>query len=101
MAKQLKNLKQYNVRIRPALIAELDEMALRYGAESGNKVAAEVIEQYLPFWIAAEAVRKETLEQQHAHVAPAHTSDDTGPVLRFEKPAKKPKLRSKRNKLSS
>jgi len=100
MAKQLKNLKQYNVRIRPALIAELDEIALRYGAESGNKVAGEVIEQYLPFWIAAETVRQETLAQQRAHVAPAHAPDDSGPVLKFEKPAKKPKLRSKRTKLS-
>lgn len=101
MAKQLKNLKQYNVRIRPALIAELDELALRYGAESGNKVAGEVIEQYLPFWIAAETVRQQTLEQQRASVTAAHTPDATAPVLRFEKPAKKPKLRSKRTKLSS
>jgi predicted DNA-binding protein len=98
MAKQLKNLKQYNVRIRPALIEQLDELAVRYGAESGNKVAGEIIEQYLPFWVAAETVRQETLEQQRAHVA-KHTPDDVT-ILRFEKPVKKPKLRAKRTKLS-
>lgn len=100
MAKQLKNLKQYNVRIRPALIAELDELAIRYGAESGNKVAGEVIEQYLPFWVAAETVRQQTLETQRQVVEPGHTSNDSTPVLRFKNPAKKPTLRPKRSKSS-
>jgi hypothetical protein len=98
MAKQPKNLKQYNVRLRESLIAELDEAAVRYGAESGNKVAGEIIEQYLPFWVLAETTRQQTLEEQRQQVAPERMSGDR--VLRFEKRASQHKLRpkSKRSK---
>ena len=57
---------QYKVRIGTEIVRRLDELATRFGRRSGNQVAAEVIETYLEFWEAAEAVKTEIVDQQRA-----------------------------------
>jgi len=56
--------KQYNVRLDIELIAKLDEAAAHYGRESGNRVAAEIVETYFQLWGEAEDAKLEVLKSQ-------------------------------------
>ncbi len=58
--------KQFLLRLDEKLIAQLTDAAVRFGATSGNQVAAEVIEMYLEFWVTAKEAQQEVFEQQRA-----------------------------------
>jgi predicted DNA-binding protein len=57
---------QYKLRLKVEVIERLEQMAQRYGRRSGNRVAAEVIDQYLDFWEYAEQAKQAVLEEQRA-----------------------------------
>ena len=48
------------------MIERLSHAAARFGASSGNQVAAEVIDLYLEFWVAAKEAQQAVLQQQRA-----------------------------------
>lgn len=58
--------KPYKIMVPEELIARLDEAARQYGRRTGNKVAEEVLGQYLDFWIQAEEARQEMVRKQRA-----------------------------------
>lgn len=61
-------VRQYNVRLETRLIDELEKASDRFGRDSGNKVAAEIIEKYLPFWLSIESARQQAFDQQREQV---------------------------------
>lgn len=60
----MKKTDQLLLRPDVDLIAELRALAETYGYESGSKVALEVLERYLPFWIETKKAEFERLEEQ-------------------------------------
>lgn len=60
--------KQYLLRLEEELIQRLSDAAADFGTSSGNQVAAEVIQTYLDFWVAAKKKQQEFIEEQRAAV---------------------------------
>lgn len=60
--------KQYLIRLEEDVIQRLADVAASFSAPSGNQVAAEVIEAYLDFWVAAKERQQEAIEEQRAAV---------------------------------
>lgn len=54
---------QYKLMLDTKLIKQLDDAAENYGRDSGNKVAAEVIELFLAKWEQAEQARFAVINQ--------------------------------------
>jgi hypothetical protein len=71
--------RQYNVRLEGELIDGLDEAAVYYGRESGNRVAAEVIENYFSLWRQAEDARLDVLRSQGVRVESGALLSALGP----------------------
>ncbi len=57
---------QYKLRLEEDLVQRLTEISQRFGWNSGNEVAADVIGRYLDFWVAAQEQALETYEAQRA-----------------------------------
>jgi CRISPR/Cas system-associated protein Csm6 len=52
--------------ITPEFHQTLEELAVRFGRKSGNKVAEEVLVEYLEFWQLAEEAKEAEKERQRA-----------------------------------
>lgn len=61
--------KQYLLRLEEGVIERLSDAAVRFGASSGNQVAAEVIDLYLEFWVAAKEAQQAVFKQQRAAIS--------------------------------
>ena len=86
--------KQYNVRLDVNLIARLEGIAELYNRDSGNKVAAEIVELFLDVWEDAEKARFRVINQHRAgelKMFPVENDIDlpmTNPVNKKKKSAK-------------
>lgn len=56
--------KQLKLFVDQSLITRLKAASIRYGKASGNMVAAEIIERYLPFWEELQQAQERVFEKQ-------------------------------------
>jgi predicted DNA-binding protein len=58
----------FMMRLNAEVVDELKTLAERYGRASANKVACEIIEQYMEFWQQAEQAKKGVFDHQRSVV---------------------------------
>lgn len=68
MAKNTESTEQLLLRPKAALVRRLRELAERYGYDSGNQVAIDVLTDYLDFWVDLREIEHAAREEQRARV---------------------------------
>lgn len=75
--KNTEQTEQLLIRPRQALVRRLRDLAERYGYDSGNQVAVDVLDAYLDFWVEVKEAERAAREEQRARVLGKETAPST------------------------
>lgn len=87
MTKNTESTEQLLLRPKAALVRRLRDLAERYGCDSGNQVAVDIINAYLDFWIEKKEAERAVYEDQRVRVLGKEPAPATPVVRRARKTA--------------